>query len=368
MKILYFARGQSPHDLRFLQALAVSGHDVAVLCLDAKVEKPWPEGVSVLAWPKPVPDFSWFNAPKISRLFQQVIRQYQPDMVHAGPIQITGFIAALSGFRPLVNMSWGSDILMDARKNPLWECVTRFTLKRTTVLAADCQTVVDAARGLGCGAPARIFPWGVDLEHFTPTGGQSIREKLGWQQNTVFLCNRTMEKLYGVDIVARAFVKAAVDAPNIRLLLYGRGSQEQAIRELLTEAGVQDNVHFGGYAGLDTLPDVYRSADFYVSASHSDGSSVSLMEALACGKPVLVSDIPSNREWVRPGSEGWLFRDGDASQLADQMKDAAGLKDANQLSRNARKRAEERADWKKNFQILLTAYNDAVEISRKRIS
>jgi glycosyltransferase involved in cell wall biosynthesis len=236
------------------------------------------------------------------------------------------------------------------------------------VLAADCQTVVDAARGLGCNAPARIFPWGVDLEHFTPAGSQNLRETLGWQKKVVFLCNRTMEKLYGVDVVVRAFVKAAREAPDIRLLLFGRGSQEPFIRQLLAEARIQDKVHFGGYAGLETLPDIYRSADFYVSASHSDGSSVSLMEALACGKPVLVSDIPSNREWVRPGSEGWLFHDGDSDQLAEQMKEAAGIKNIEHNSRNARQRAEECADWKKNFQVLLAAYNDAIEISRKSIS
>ena len=56
---------------------------------------------------------------------------------------------------------------------------------------------------------------------------------------------------------------------------------------------------------------MYRAADLYLSASHSDGSSVSLMEALGCGLPVLVSDIPGNREWVTDGEQGWLFPDGD---------------------------------------------------------
>jgi len=69
----------------------------------------------------------------------------------------------------------------------------------------------------------------------------------------------------------------------------------------------------------EELPRVYRSADVYVSASHVDGSSVSLLEALACGKPALVSDIPSNCEWVSPGEQGWLFQDGNANELADRM-------------------------------------------------
>jgi glycosyltransferase involved in cell wall biosynthesis len=60
-------------------------------------------------------------------------------------------------------------------------------------------------------------------------------------------------------------------------------------------------------------------ADLYISPSHVDGSSVSLMEALACGLPALVSDIPANQEWVSEGVNGWLFPDGNADILAEKI-------------------------------------------------
>lgn len=365
MKILYFTRGQSPHDLRFLQALSTSGHSAAVLCLESYGGKPWPKGIEVLSWPGAATKFSWFIAPRLAKIFQQVVTEYKPDVVHAGPIQKSAFIAALAGTKPLVSMSWGSDLLMDAKKGPIWKCVTRYTLKRTTVLAADCQTVVDAARSFGCSAPARVFPWGVDLDYFKPGLMGNLRRQLGWEKNIVFLCNRTMEALYGVEIVAQAFSEAARLDPNSRLMLFGKGSQETMIRRIFDDAGLLERVHFGGFAGLDQLPDIYHSTDFYISASHSDGSSVSLMEALACGKPALVSDIPSNREWIQPDQQGWLFKDGDARELAGLMQMAAKSKNRGQMSINARKLAESRADWNKNFKVLLSAYREAVEIGKK---
>ncbi len=107
----------------------------------------------------------------------------------------------------------------------------------------------------------------------------------------------------------------------------------------------------------------YHMADLYISPSHVDGSSVSLMEALACGLPVLVSDIPANKEWVREGYNGWLFPDGDADALASKI--LATISDRGKRSKvrmAARKSAEERADWKKNFAVLLKAYEQAARL------
>jgi glycosyltransferase involved in cell wall biosynthesis len=93
-----------------------------------------------------------------------------------------------------------------------------------------------------------------------------------------------------------------------------------------------------------------------------DGSSVSLMEALACGLPALVSDIPANREWVTDGVNGWLFPDGDVYALAAAILRAYDERmNLAEIGRAARAAAEEKADWKKNFQKLLEAYELALK-------
>ncbi len=94
-------------------------------------------------------------------------------------------------------------------------------------------------------------------------------------------------------------------------------------------------------------------ADLYISPSHVDGSSVSLMEALACGIPCLVSDIPANKEWVTEGENGWLFPDGDADALAEKILSAIARRETlPEVGRSARQVAEQRADWKQELRSI----------------
>ena len=137
---------------------------------------------------------------------------------------------------------------------------------------------------------------------------------------------------------------------------------------MILDNGLIDRVHFGGQVSNADLPRYYRAADLYLSASHSDGSSVSLMEALGCGRPVLVSDIPGNVEWIKPGAQGWLFPDGDEAALEAGMLGAAMLETAQreEMGRAARALAEARADWSRNFPRLLDAYQLAIHLERER--
>jgi len=122
-----------------------------------------------------------------------------------------------------------------------------------------------------------------------------------------------------------------------------------------------DRVHFGGQVGQRDLPRWYHMADIYISPSHVDGSSVSLLEALACGMPCLVSDIAGNKEWVEDGVNGWLFHDGDVDDLAENILHAIKNKTSfGRIGKAARQTAEERADWKKNFGKLLDAYEKVI--------
>jgi len=192
-----------------------------------------------------------------------------------------------------------------------------------------------------------------------------LRAQLGWQKAFVVLSVRSWEPLYGVDVLVRGFALAAHKAPDLRLLLLSGGSQAERLRASLAQHNLLDRVHFAGQIGQKDLPDYYHAADLYVSASHSDGSSVSLMEALACGLPALVSDIPGNREWLTDSPAGWLFPDGDAQAVADGILKAYAQRKSLQPVRSAaRTLAERRANWSENFKKLLTAYELAQQLAR----
>lgn len=372
MRLIYFSRSYTPHDHRFLSALADTPHKVYFLQLEnggrKTEEREIPLGVEKIDWRGGNGHFRWRDVPELTADLQRVIHEIKPDIIHAGPIQSAAYLAARSGFRPLVSMSWGSDLLLDAERNDWMHRVTRSALKGTTVLVGDCEAVRNKAAQFGHPAERSVlFPWGVDLKRFSPGKAVEFRNRIGWQNAFVVLSLRSWEPLYGVDVLARGFARAARHAPDLRLLLLSGGSQEQTLRGIFEQENVLDRVHFTGQISQNDLPLYYHAADLYVSASHSDGSSVSLMEALACGLPALVSDIPGNREWLENSQAGWLFPDGDAQAVSAGILAAYKQRDAQKPVRAAaRALAERRADWPQNFKRLLTAYELALDLSKSR--
>jgi glycosyltransferase involved in cell wall biosynthesis len=323
-------------------------------------DRPLPPQIEQIEWAGGRGPVHWRDGPRLLASLKRVIRAVQPDLIQAGSLQTAALLAALSGYSPLVSMSWGYDLLFDADRNTLWRWATRYTLSHSAVMIGDCNTIRQRARSFGMPDEHIVtFPWGVDLDHFNVGGLESSNAP-----TFNLLSTRNWEPIYGVDVIAKAFVQAAQQRPELRLILLGDGSQAGLLRQVFTRGGVLDNVIFPGQVSQAELPDYYRAADLYVSASHSDGSSISLLEAMACGRPALVSDIPGNLEWVEPGIQGWFFPDGDQNALAQAILHAVDMREKlPEMGCAARRLAEQRADWKKNFQQLLQAYEIALQTS-----
>jgi glycosyltransferase involved in cell wall biosynthesis len=379
MKILYFSRNYTPHDFRFLNSLSKTEHEIFYLKLEVNQrqveDRPVPENVQQILWAGGQREFRWSDLPRLVLDFRRVVKRLKPDIVHAGPIQTCAFIAVLSGFRPILAKSWGYDLVKDAESSWWMKRITSYVLRNSACFIGDSNVIRDKAVAFGM-EPENIvlFPWGVNIERFAPKKEErrkkakttSQKSKVKSPKSITLFCSRTWEAIYGVDVLAKAFVKVASANPDANLILLGGGSQGSKIRQILTNGGVMERVHFGGQVGQRDLPRWYHMADIYISPSHVDGSSISLLEALACGMPCLVSDIAGNKEWIEDGVNGWLFRDGDVDDLAEKILLAIkGWREFKRIGELARKVAEERADWKKNFGKLLEAYDHVIARSER---
>ncbi|HEX9012012.1 MAG TPA: glycosyltransferase, partial [Anaerolineaceae bacterium] len=221
MRILYFTRADTPHDRRFLTALAGSGHEIWALRLErASVRAEVPAGVKTAVWEGIPAPADLEEALAAAPALAEVIAAVQPDLIHAGPVQLAAAAAARVGFHPLLAMSWGSDLLVDAGRDESWRAATLEALRGADWLACDNLAVAEKAAALGFpGERITRFAWGVNLAHFSPGGGEAVRERLDWQQAFILLSLRAWEPLYGVDVAARAFVRAAHRRPDLRLIL-----------------------------------------------------------------------------------------------------------------------------------------------------
>jgi glycosyltransferase involved in cell wall biosynthesis len=360
MRILYASRGFGVHDERFLQALADSDHDVFFLPLTQATIPGLvlPTGVRQIFQPT--------EKETTPHTIGSLLDRWKIDLVHAGPVQDIARAFAFSGFQPLVSMSWGFDLLWDAERELLVWMAIKEAFEHTTVFFCDALSVKDKAVNEYAFNPERIvvFPWGVDHNLFFPAGaraGRSMEEPLH------LFSNRSWEDQYGVDVLVDGLIRAGKTGMPFKAVLAGDGSLKPGLQEKIRKSGIAHQVQFVGRVSQADLPTFYNEADVFISASHVDGSSLSLMEAMSCGTVPLVSNIPSNREWVEDGVSGYLFEDGDDVHLASRL--LALDKVRHQLpaiSRKAQMVAEERADWQKNQRTMLAGYDLAMRIHREQ--
>ncbi len=170
VRILYFTRDYTTHDQRFLAALAKTDHEVAFLRLERRdhqlEDHTLPQGIQAIPWAGGRRPVSLKDGLRLLVDLRRVIRDFQPDLIQSGPLQRSALLVALTGFRPLVSMSWGYDLLHDAQRNALWRWATRYTLKHSAVMVGDCDTIRQKAVAFGIPSEQVVtFPWGVDSHH-----------------------------------------------------------------------------------------------------------------------------------------------------------------------------------------------------------
>lgn len=366
MRVLYFTRDYTTHDYRFLEALARAPFETFYLRLEddgfADEVRPLPEGVHEVPWmgghaPAPRPEH-WL--PLVPEL-QRVIEEIRPDVVHAGPVTSCGFIAARASARPLFTMSWGSDLLVDAERDPALRATAIEALAAADALVCDCDAVREAGLRLSGRRDLDIvqFPWGVDLDVFAPAPNrEALRAEMGLADSFVVLSTRRWEPGYDIETLIESLRLARGRVPNLRVLLLGDGSLRNRVHALAGSPELEGGVIAPGLVPHEALARYFQVADLYLTCATSDGSSISLLEAIACGRPVVVADTPGNREWVTTADSGICVAVGDAAGFADAVASFAEGGEARRLEAGRINRgiASARADWKTNVGRLFAAY------------
>jgi L-malate glycosyltransferase len=369
VRVLYFSDNSSGHNQRFLHKLASSGHQVWFLDLSAdRPSADWlPPGVSWVQAQKPVPGDADANSfDKFVPEFQSLLQSIRPDVVHAGPILNCAYVVAKAGFHPALAMSWGCDLLFHAQRNAEWKYTTQVALRGADGFFCDSGTVRAAAREFASFSAEQIvqFPWGVERGRFGPEGARAAGYEITDETDIIpFLSTRSWEALYDIDVSLKAFRLAYQRNPRLRLFLLGDGSQTPRIKSYIASHNLGGVVLTPGAMPAEEMPKWFRAASGYISCAESDGTSVSLLEAMATGLPVVVTDIPSNREWVTDGEGGWLATLGSPEHFADCMLRVARLKPGHRqaISQRNQHLVAERADWDRNFPLLLDFYERLVK-------
>jgi glycosyltransferase involved in cell wall biosynthesis len=133
----------------------------------------------------------------------------------------------------------------------------------------------------------------------------------------VFLSNRNLESHYGVDCVLRAFAIIQRNLPDASLVVAGDGSQRRSLEQLATELNLR-NVEFKGQVDHDRAFELYDAADIYLNGSHIDNQPLSLLEAFACGLPVVTTNAGGIPDIVSHNHTGLMVECGDSEAMAEE--------------------------------------------------
>ena len=365
LKLLYCSNAYTTHDYRFLKAFVDAGWGIDWIRLSSQCFdcRDIPVGVNRV-W-----DCKLKSAPfgpreclSLLPIIRSAVNASAPDVVLAGTIHTGAWLMARAGARPLVAMSWGSDLLADARTSLGLEKMSRYTLQKSAGLLCDCRVVRQSALSFANFANNQVclIPWGIDhpLELSTRAERNMLRQQLGWDGCTILLSVRSWESVYDIDTLVRAFSHASRKHAELRLLLLGDGSLAQDIRGLIRNEDLDHLVYMPGRIAQSSLSTYYQAADIYVTTALSDGTSVSLLEAMAHRLPVLASATAGNAEWIENNSGGWLFEPGDAASLEEAINvSLLNIKRFESIGSENQRIVVSRADWDRNVSDLLAFLN-----------
>ncbi|MEX2454763.1 MAG: glycosyltransferase family 4 protein [Rhodospirillaceae bacterium] len=244
---------------------------------------------------------------------------YDFDLIDAHYFYPDGVAAALIARRlgkPLTITARGTDInLIPAHTLPRRQIL--WAADRADGMITVCQALKDEMVGLGiAGDRITVLRNGVDLGLFRLQDRSALRARYGLEGPTLISVGHLIERK-----AHHLVIEALPHLPGFRLLIAGEGPEEQALRALADRLGVADRVGFLGRRPHGELPDLYGAADILVLASSREGWANVLLEAMACGTPVVASNVWGTPEVVAAPEAGRLMRERSGAAIAEGVKD-----------------------------------------------
>jgi len=309
-RVAYLAPASSVHVWRWLTTMQDRGYEVELITMHPlQSDSELPPAVRVHQLPFPAPLGYYLNMWHLRAL----LRLLRPTFLHAHYATGYGTLSRLAAYRPTLLSVWGSDVLVFPNQ-ARW----KRRLVRRNLLAADyvlstshtMRRVVDQL--VGGLRPIGVTPFGVDCEQFRPASRE--RSAGAITIGTV----KGLEPAAGLDALIQAFATLVHRHAHerLRLLIVGDGPERTRLERLARSLGAEARVTFVGAVPHHAVPQWVAQMDIFATLSNSEGFGVGVLEASACGLPVVVSDVGGLCEVVRHGETGLVVSPRDPESAA----------------------------------------------------
>jgi L-malate glycosyltransferase len=284
---------------------------------------------------------------------RKVLREIRPDILHGHYITSAGVISWMSGFSPYILTAHGSDVI-GSMKSWLWRQILPRVLAKAALVNPVSEDLAVNINTLGVPQEKMfVSTYGVDTEKYY--FDLRIPDGKPWK----LLCTRTLADVYDPETILKACKKLKDRGLCLEMTFAANGPMLDGLRQAARQENIIDYVKFtGGYDNAD-LPKLLHANDFFISASLWDGTSISLLEAMAAGIFPVVSRIAANSALLEEGKSALMFDCGNENQLVDMILRAINDNHLRQSAVQINRRCvEEKADRMKNMLALEKIYYD----------
>jgi glycosyltransferase involved in cell wall biosynthesis len=272
--------------------------------------------------------------------------RHRCQLIHVHWAIPTGLIGIWTAFllrKPLLVTIHGSDFRLGMEKSSFLRKIFLYVCKKASYLHCVSEGMKRELENLGMKGEISAFPMGVETNFINKREGQ---EKDFDSLSVTVLSNRNLLPIYNVSLFIRAIPIVLREESKVRFIIAGDGSEREGLEREVQNLNIGDFVQFIGRIPHEAMPNLLSQADIYVSTSLYDGTSVSLLEALASGAFPVVTDIPSNREWISDGRNGFLVPTDEEEVLANRIVEAIRNKTLVEKGKKENLRlVEEKALW-----------------------
>jgi glycosyltransferase involved in cell wall biosynthesis len=318
----------------------------------------------------------WIN--RLASNATEVIRNNHIDLIHAHfayPEGLVGLLAKNRTSKPLVVTVHGYDILVESaarygfRLDKRIDTIIREVLNEAdAITAASRATFSEVNKIVRDADKVHLIPNGVDLKRFSPNiDGSYLRKKLGMKGRSVIFALSHHEPAYGLEYLIRAIPIVAKERDDVVFVIAGDGSLTKFHQKLANALEVRDKVIFTGRIPRSAVPYYYAMSDVMVVPQLQSAFGLVTSEAMACGKPVIGTDVGGTLDQIVDGYNGFLVRPRNPGEIAEKilwlLKDP---KEARRMGMNGRKMVEEKFDVDKRIDKIIQLYASLCKRSSER--
>ncbi len=368
MKICYIGNGRSIHTIRWVKWFKEQGHDVHLIT--RKCESI--EGISIHI----IQIDKGFYIPRLRliRAVKKIIKDIEPDILHAHQALGYATYGALSGFHPFVVSVWGGEVLRKTQGFFIKKLITKFIFKKADMITTTAKFLgkyLEKEYGLPKDKIKRI-PWGIDLEIFHSKyreEAKKLRENLKIRDDSlVIISNRQLRPEYEIQTTVEAIPYVTEKYPDSIFIFikslkgYEDLDFEKSMKSRVNELGVAKNTIFlTNDISSDEMAIFLNMSDIFISIPKTDQFSASVMEGMACGPAPIVSDIDVYKQYLKDYSNALFVNPDSPKELADKIFYYA---ENEQLKENYhkinKKIIEEKESWDINAKKMENLYIDII--------